>query len=411
MASIIPYLDTRSTKKDGTHPVKIRVNHNNYDFLVPTTLNVTGEQWDKSSLSKDPVANHPQAKIYNQYLRSKIATIENKVIELDRLGKLRSITRAELKAYIEEKPTQSKATITFSEYFDDFANSRSAHKTRKGYEYTKNLIEKFTIGKKLTFEEITLSWLEEFERAMKTGAITTKPLAINNISIHMRNIRAVINNAVDNELTSCYPFRRFKIKSETTRKRSLTIEQLRTLRDYPCQEHQEKYRDMFMLMFYLLGINAVDLFGLKEITDGRVEYRRSKTGRLYSVAVPDEAMAIIKKYRGKKYLIDVCDTYANYGDFLHRMNKNLQEIGPYKRVGQGGKKVYDPLFAELSSYWARHTWATIAASLDIPKETIAEALGHEIGSAVTSIYIDFDRRKVDAANIRVIDAVNGTDEI
>lgn len=58
----------------------------------------------------------------------------------------------------------------------------------------------------------------------------------------------------------------------------------------------------------------------------------------------------------------------------------------------------------MSSHWARHSWATVAASLDIPKETIAAALGHG-GNTVTDIYIDFDRQKVDDANRRVIDWV------
>ena len=62
------------------------------------------------------------------------------------------------------------------------------------------------------------------------------------------------------------------------------------------------------------------------------------------------------------------------------------------------------MFPHITTYWARHTWATIAASLDIPKETIAAGLGHG-GNTVTDIYIDFDRRKVDEANRRVIDWV------
>ena len=69
------------------------------------------------------------------------------------------------------------------------------------------------------------------------------------------------------------------------------------------------------------------------------------------------------------------------------------------------KKERKPLFPDISTYWARHTWATIAASLDIPKETISAALGHEIGSRVTSIYIDFDQKKVDEANRKVMDYV------
>ena len=83
----------------------------------------------------------------------------------------------------------------------------------------------------------------------------------------------------------------------------------------------------------------------------------------------------------------------------------LKDIGKVERVGRGGKKVREPLFKDLSSYWSRHTWATIAASIDIPKETISEALGHSIGSEVTSIYIKFDHKKVDEANRKVIDHV------
>lgn len=108
-------------------------------------------------------------------------------------------------------------------------------------------------------------------------------------------------------------------------------------------------------------------------------------------------------------MLNVLDDYKNYKDFLHRMNIGLQKIGEIKREGRGGKKIITPLFPKLSSYWARHTWATIAAGLDIPKETISAALGHSTNS-VTDIYIKFDNRKIDAANRRVIDVLNSTDQ-
>lgn len=99
------------------------------------------------------------------------------------------------------------------------------------------------------------------------------------------------------------------------------------------------------------------------------------------------------------------------------MNRNLQQIGPVEyvendtrprgnRVKSGPeKREYNGLFPELSTYWARHIWATVAASLDVPKETIAAALGHG-GNSVTDIYIDFDHNKVDEANRKVIDFLN-----
>ena len=229
----------------------------------------------------------------------------------------------------------------------------------------------------------------------------------NAYAIHLRNIRSVFNYAIDNEYTTLYPFRKFKIKKEETRKRSLSVEQLQILKDYPCEEYQVRYRDIFMLMFYLIGINAADLFLAKpdSIENGRLEYKRAKTGKLYSIKIEPEAMEIINRYRGNSYLLNIMDEYKDYRNFLHRMGIALKEIGNMERVGRGGKKVREPLFKDLSSYWSRHTWATIAASIDIPKETISEALGHSIGSEVTSIYIKFDHKKVDEANRRVIDHI------
>lgn len=116
-------------------------------------------------------------------------------------------------------------------------------------------------------------------------------------------------------------------------------------------------------------------------------------------------MEIINKYRGKTHLLDILDDYSNYKDFIHRMNLGLKKVGKLERKGLGGKKYITPLFPGISSYWARHTWATIAASLDIPKETIAEGLGHST-KTVTDIYINFDKKKVDEANRKIIDYFN-----
>ena len=100
----------------------------------------------------------------------------------------------------------------------------------------------------------------------------------------------------------------------------------------------------------------------------------------------------------------ILDHWRNHKDYTLKLNSVLKRIGEVKRVGLGGKKIYKPLFPNISTYWARHSWATIAASLDIPKDTIAHALGHG-NNTVTDIYIDFDQKKVDEANRRVLDWV------
>ena len=296
------------------------------------------------------------------------------------------------------KPTKPKGC--FVDIFKEFADSHN-ESTKELYYYSLRRIEQFDkyISTR-SIDEIGIPWLTRFESWL---AQTNSKNARN---ILLRNIRAVFNYALDCEYTTNYPFRRFKIRPEATRKRAMTVEQLRSLAVYPVEDYQVFYRDMFVLMFCLIGINVVDLYSLGSIVDGRVEYRRAKTHRLYSIKVEPEAQAIIDKYHGTKNLLCIADRWTTHSQFGKQMNKALKRMGEMQRVGRGGKKVFEPIVPGLTTYWARHTWATIAASLDIPKETIAHALGHG-NDTVTDIYIDFDKRKVDEANRKVLDFVFG----
>ena len=296
------------------------------------------------------------------------------------------------------KPTKPKGC--FVDIFKEFADNHN-ESTKELYYYSLRRIEQFDkyIATR-SIDEIGIPWLTRFESWL---AQTNSKNARN---ILLRNIRAVFNYALDCEYTTNYPFRRFKIRPEATRKRAMTVEQLRSLAVYPVEDYQEFYRDMFVLMFCLIGINVVDLYSLGGIVDGRVEYRRAKTHRLYSIKVEPEAQAIIDKYHGTKNLLCIADRWTTHSQFGKQMNKALKRMGEMQRVGRGGKKVFEPIVSGLTTYWARHTWATIAASLDIPKETIAHALGHG-NDTVTDIYIDFDKKKVDEANRKVLDFVFG----
>ena len=402
MARVNLYLDTRRERKDGKYPVKLYVRHRG-KFLLSTDLFVSESNWDGSGFTSKEM----NYKTKNAVLHSLMSKVECALLDLERSGRILRMTDAALKKHIKENVFGEKdsARETFVHYIEEFMERKKKYGTWKVYNTTRNKILEFDPD--CTLDDMDKRWLDRFDRWMEENGLNTNARAAN-----LRNIRAVFNYCIDEEYTTLYPFRKFQIKKEETRKRSLTFEQLRELRDYPCEEYQVRYRDMFMLMFYLIGINAADLFRAKksDVMNGRLEYKRAKTGKLYSIKIEPEAQEIINKYSGKgEYLLNVCDAYANYQDYLHRMNLALQQIGETTRSGLGGKKTRNPAFPGISSYWCRHTWATLAASLDIPKETISEALGHSFGSSVTSIYIKFDNRKVDEANRRVIDLVNNAE--
>jgi integrase len=155
-----------------------------------------------------------------------------------------------------------------------------------------------------------------------------------------------------------------------------------------------------MLMFYLRGINISDLAALTwdDVEDGRIHYRRNKTGHLYSIRIEPEAQEILDRWKGEEHLLSVFDRYRNPTDYNRRLSDALKRI-----QGPDG----NPVEPDCSGNWARHTWATMAADLDIPEATISWALGHVPGHRTTQIYIRRSDAKCDDANRKVIDFLKG----
>lgn len=301
-----------------------------------------------------------------------------------------------------QQPKDEKPEGNFTAYFQNFIDGKENKGTKGVYKHTLDKIRSFDPDVDMKrFEDIDLKWLTDFE------TFCAKTASKNARNIHLRNIRAVFNNAIDYEITSAYPFRRFKIHPEVTRKRSLTVEELRAFIRMDVEGYQQFYKDMFLLSFFFIGINAVDLAKLTCITnDNRIEYDRAKTHRKYSIKVETEALAIINKYRGSSNLLCIADRWSDHRNFLHQLNKALKNMGAVVRVGRGGKKVRTPAFPNLSSYWCRHTWATIAYNdCGISEDIIEQALGHASSHTTTSIYINRNAKLVDEANRRVLDWV------
>ena len=408
MAKATLYLDTRAITEGSAAPLKIRVYHNKKTFFLPTSISLTPQQWMEGK-PYGTIVNHLRAKQWNNFLKLRMMDISSELLKLDVEGKLSAMTAEDLKkrlqllcgAIIED----DKPADFFWPIFLEYMESQKNPGTKSIYKQTESRLRAFDLNiEQRRFNDIDKAWLEKFDDFM----LLTAPKK-NARNIHLRNIRTVFNYAINTkELNISYPFRAFKIVAETTASRALSIDQIRLLRTYPIEEpHLAKYRDIFMLMTYLRGINAADLFtALKtDVINGRLEYKRKKTGTFYSIKIEPEAQAIIDMYSGKDYLLDICDTWSNPTDYLRRMDKGLKKIGPFERKGKGGKKEYNGILPQLSSYWSRHTFASLAVELHIPIELVSESLGHKIGSPTTAIYVHYLRQQVDDATRKVIDYI------
>lgn len=388
------YLDTRSNSINA--PLKIAISHNSKTAYIGLDIYLSKEQFNPKT---ERVQYHDNKDEINSFITRRKLEIENIGLDLKREKRLAMMSVYELKRFIENKLDNiNHDKGLFYSQFLAFIELKERAATKAIYKFTLSRLSKFYPDiRNLKFENITTDFLLRFENFLSWSEKT------NSISIHLRNIRAVFNYAIANDVTSFYPFKKFHIKTAPTKKRSLTVEQLRDIFTMPVEPYLEYYRDLFKLIFLLIGINIVDLIHLKSLSaDGRIEFERAKTGRHYSIKVEPEAMEIINRYRGKEYLLDVLE-HCSYLNFRKRLNFNLKRFGDVNILRQG-KKVLNRKYPYLSTYWARHSWATIASQLDIPRDVIAHALGHGTNT-VTDLYIDFDLKKVDAANRKIIDFV------
>ncbi len=379
------WLDTRNQNADMTFPLKLCLTQHGKATYITMGVRLLYEQWDTVRLR---VIDHPNKKVLNSYIENRKTAVDNTIRELMTNGVLKGLTIIQIKNklldILDPKAENSKL---FLPRFTAYMNSRKAERTKAIYKATLDHMLKYDSRvKTLGFEEIGKSWLDGFDKYLAK----TSP-SKNARNIHFRNIRAVFNAAIDDEITTYYPFRKYKLKDEETRKRNLTREQMRFLLNYDGKEYEQKYIDCFLLSFFLSGINGVDLLNATpdKVVNGRLEYRRSKTGKLMSIKIEPEAQELIEKYKGRYKLLRWGEHRKSYKSFMMNVNKTMGSI-----------------FKGCTAYYARHTIASLAAELDVPNETIAQILGHHDEThRTTMIYINPEQSKADRACRKIFDYI------
>ena len=410
MAKVSIYLDKRF--QSAEYPLKLRIGHNNKSAFISTGVKIPLECWDAK---EGKVIDHEKAKVYNDILSTKLTLAEATLLKLSMSTNINKYSVTQLRDLIENNGEEVVKEVkgNFLKYFEQKQSEQKKKNTYTSYGSAISRMKRYDPLLSIrTFEDIDEGYLRKMDAQWEKEGLTT-----NSRAVYMRNIRSVFNSAIDDQVTQAYPFRRFSIKKAPTAKRNLSVEELRVLRDFTIlSDYQRKYRDIFMLCFYLRGINMVDLLALtsKNIRAGRINYVRAKTGKQYSVKIEPEAKVILDRYKGTDFLLDICDGCqgekefeSRYKGFLKYMNKELKKIGTFTRKGRGGKKHIDALFPDISQYWSRHTTATLMAEIGYSNEIIACSLGHEFGIKTTNIYIEYKQSVVDEANRKLIDYVNG----
>lgn len=270
--------------------------------------------------------------------------------------------------------------------------------TAETYATSLNSFARFLQGHDVALEAVNSNLMVEYEIFLKmTG------LCPNSTSYYMRNLRAIYNRAVEKELTvQRYPFKHVYTGIDKTVKRAVPLKVIRQIRDLDLSFNPtiDYARDLFMFSFYTRGMSFVDMAYLKkrDLQNGVLSYRRQKTGQQLFIKWEKPMREIVAKYdtSGTPYLLPIIrnmetDDRRQYRSAAHQVNVKLRKLG--ERIG---------LAIPLTSYVARHAWASIAKSKNIPISTISEAMGHD-SEATTRIYLaSLDTSVVDRANSLIL---------
>lgn len=289
--------------------------------------------------------------------------------------------------------------------FMAFIRNRIAHFTQIGRhsaaEKLQAALNSFTLflnTDHLPFSDVTARTMEAYESHLKE-----KGVCMNTSSFYMRTLRSVYNTAVEQGLTpQRNPFKPVYTGIDKTLKRAVSLRVIRQIRDLDlsASPSMDWARDLFLFSFYTRGMSFVDMAFLKKknLQNGLLVYRRHKTNQQLTIRWEKPMQEIIDKYgtNATPYLLPIIrDIHSNarqqYKNAIHLVNAKLKKIGV--EIGLG---------IPLTTYVARHGWASIAKCKNIPTATISEALGHN-SEKTTRIYLAaLDSSAVDRANQQIL---------
>lgn len=253
----------------------------------------------------------------------------------------------------------------------------------------------------IPLNRIESALMVEYESHLKAEGICP-----NSSSFYMRGLRAVYNRAVEKGLTvQRNPFRHVYTGIDKTVKRAIPLKAVRQIRDQDLrlEPTMDWARDLFMFSFYTRGMSFIDMAYLKksDLKNGVLSYLRQKTGQRLFIKWEKPMQEIVSRYdtSGTPYLLPVIrdmrtDGRKQYKSAAHRVNRLLKKLG--MRLG---------LAIPLTMYVARHGWASIAKSRNIPVSIISEAMGHD-SEKTTLIYLaSLDTSAIDKANSLILKAL------
>jgi len=387
--SVFTVLDTRRPKADGKYPVKVQVGFARKQKYYTTSKTLSVEEWRKLPTTK--LRSLVQVR---EEIEARFNIVRDFVRDLTDAGnfsfytlnmRLNGATAGTINTAFEAKIERLKQAERVG--------------TMWVYKTTLNSIERFA-GKSIPFSDVTPKWLQEYENHQREiGRNTTS------ISITMRTLRAIISEAkhcgIIRPVDDPFNKGKYEIKNGHGRKLALTLEQIGQISRYDDgTETTAKYRDYWLFLYLCNGINVADFVKLRyrDIVDGEICFVRQKTERTTKtrkeirVAVVPQMQAIIDRWGNtpapNNFIFPILDgsedavqSHAKTIAATGLINKRMRMIGEQLEIGN------------ISTYTARHSFATVLKRAGANIAYISESLGHQDLKTTENYLASFEREE------------------
>ena len=386
------------TLANGEYPLMLRICKDGKKKYQSLGISVLPRYWDFTR--NKPKPNCPNKEYIQKIILDKQTELQQRMLEFNSEQKEYTTTTL---LNDENKRFELKTVCQFYQELIKQCKSNDKCGNRLIYKGSYNSLKVFTKNQlDIPFSAIDVSWLNKYEKWLRS-----KGNKETTMSLMFRTLRSAYNKAIKAKCArkSDYPFDEYKINKFDTKTQKRAIAKTEVLKftkevdNIGKRQYVQLSKDIFIFSYLCGGINFTDIANLTKvnITNGRIHYIRQKTGKLIKLGISEEAMQIIKKYESesKGYLFPILNanihkTPLQKQNRIHKMlgkiNKNLKLIAAQLNVD-----------ANMTTYVARHSFASVLKKSGVSIALISEALGHS-DLSTTQVYLDsFDNEQIDAA--------------
>lgn len=386
------------TLKDGSHPLMVRVCKDGKKKYQSLGISIHPTHWDFKR--NEPTENCPNRDEICLLIQKKLYDLQKTILSKRIEGK--DFTASTLLHSNENNTLKLHNNVEecFRFYIEQL-KEQGRYRYAGMYEVSISSFLKYAGSLDIPFNDIDLLWLKKYETWM-----LKQELSLNTIGTRFRHLRKVFNLAIEHRVIDkeTYPFNSYKLSKvcQSPPKRAMTKEDIHKVISYKGETDIEKLSiSLLTFSYFTAGINFIDMAMLKHnnVIEDKLCYTRAKTKKQIVLPLQSKAKDIIETYSkasvgGNSFIFPILSdfhkTEVQRANRLHKVlakvNKSLKEIG--ERLG---------LPIKLTTYVARHSFATVLKRAGVSTSIISESLGHS-SEKITQTYLDsFEKNQIDDA--------------